>query len=208
MRHIIYKITNKINGRYYIGRHSTNNIDDSYMGSGVGIKNAIKKYGIDNFTKEIINETTSSELLWELEKEIVNDDVVNDKMSYNICYGGKHYLHGLKTYDNELFLIHQKNAAKLGAKASKKYRDSEWHRKGGMVSSKNNSSKFIYLIETNNDECFRVNGHEFKKLCQEKDWNHNTLYWSSTKYTKNDKITKGKHKGFKVTLIESPNKIV
>ena len=78
MRHYIYKITNNINGKYYVGRHSTHNIDDLYMGSGIVIKNAIKKYGIENFTKEIIVETTTSELLWELEKKIVNDDIVKD----------------------------------------------------------------------------------------------------------------------------------
>jgi hypothetical protein len=204
MRHIIYKITNRLNGKYYIGRHSTKNIDDSYMGSGVGIKNAIKKYGVENFTKEIIEETTSSELLWELEKQIVNDNIVKDNMSYNMCYGGKHYLHGLKEYNHELFLSHQKNAAKLGAKASEKYRDNEWHKKGGSSSSKNRSSKFIYKIETNTNEIYVVNGFEFKKLCLEKGWNHSTLYWSSTKHKNNEGITRGKHKGFKVNLIDSP----
>mgnify|MGYP001549942128 CR=1 FL=1 len=33
VRHIIYKITNNINNKYYIGRHSTENINDTYMGS-------------------------------------------------------------------------------------------------------------------------------------------------------------------------------
>jgi hypothetical protein len=204
MRHIIYKITNNINGKYYIGRHSTDDIYDSYMGSGIGIKNAIKKYGIENFTKEVLLETTTSELLWELEKDIVNENVVKDGMSYNMCYGGKHYLHGLRQYNPELFFSHQKKAAKLGAKASKNYRDSEWHKKGGSKSSKNRSSKFIYQIVTNNNEIYIVNGHEFKKLCLEKNWNHNTLYWCSINEKNNHTVTRGSHKGFKVNLISSP----
>ncbi len=54
MHYTIYKITNQINGKYYIGRNATKNVNDSYMGSGIGIKNAINKYGVENFTKEII----------------------------------------------------------------------------------------------------------------------------------------------------------
>jgi hypothetical protein len=49
MFYYFYKITNKINGKYYYGVHSTNNIEDGYMGSGVVITKAYEKYGIGNF---------------------------------------------------------------------------------------------------------------------------------------------------------------
>ena len=49
-----YKITNNKNGKYYYGVHSTNDLNDGYMGSGVGIKRAIEKYCIDSFTKEYV----------------------------------------------------------------------------------------------------------------------------------------------------------
>ena len=87
MKYLIYKITNTINGRYYIGRHATNNVNDGYMGSGKAISNAIKKYGEDVFVKEIIAESFSKEDLWELEKIIVNIDVDKDPLSYNMADG-------------------------------------------------------------------------------------------------------------------------
>lgn len=60
----IYKITNLINGKSYIGKkkhkESDTPLEESYMGSGRLIKEAIAKYGKDNFKKEIIEENIPS----------------------------------------------------------------------------------------------------------------------------------------------------
>ena len=86
--HYFYKITNKINNKFYYGIHSTNNIKDGYMGSGTSLKNAIKKYGIENFEKEIIQFFNSREELSEYEKDFVNENLIHDKNCYNVSCGG------------------------------------------------------------------------------------------------------------------------
>jgi len=135
MRYIIYKVTNLINNRYYIGRHATENINDNYMGSGKGILNAINKYGKENFKKEIIAEAFDSSGLWEIEKQIVNYEIVNDPLSYNMAYGGKHYLHGLKEYDPDAFIEHQRKAGLIGGHNCYNSKTDEekrsWHSSGG-----------------------------------------------------------------------------
>ena len=199
MYYTIYKITNTLNNRYYIGRHATKNIDDGYMGSGLGIINAIKKYGVENFTKEIIATAETTEALWDLEKEIVNEDVVKDPQSYNMAYGGKHYLHGLKEHDPEGFIEHQRKAG-LAYAANYKPKDKSWHAKGGSASSRKKSEQYIYHITTDTGDKHVVNGIEFKQLCKDKDWNYNTLHW---KKSMGKVKSRGQHKGFLVEQVQS-----
>ena len=199
MHYTIYKITNQINGKYYIGRHATKDVNDSYMGSGIGIKNAINKYGAENFTKEIIATADNADALWDLELKIVNEEVVKDPMSYNNAYGGKHYLHGLKQYDYDAFIEHQRKAGQQYAK-NFTGNSKEWHAKGGSKSSRMRSEQYTYRITTNEGVEYIVNGLEFKELCAEKDWNYNTLHWKKSmgKY-----ISRGKHKGFLVEQLST-----
>jgi hypothetical protein len=55
IKYYIYKTINTVNGCYYIGKHASDNIEsDDYLGSGVYLNNAIKKYGREKFIKEIL----------------------------------------------------------------------------------------------------------------------------------------------------------
>ena len=85
MFYTIYKITNLINGKYYIGKHKTKELQDNYMGSGVWLKNAFKKYGKHNFIKEIILICNSEKHMNLAERIMV---VCDPEITYNIKIGG------------------------------------------------------------------------------------------------------------------------
>lgn len=84
----LYKITNMINGKIYIGVHSTDNLNDSYMGSGVALHRAFEKYGIENFRKEILMFFHNNQELYNKESEIVTESFVERKDTYNMTTGG------------------------------------------------------------------------------------------------------------------------
>lgn len=86
--HYLYKTTCNITGRYYIGMHSTNNLDDGYLGSGRRLRASIRKYGEENHTKEILEFFDTRELLIEAEIKAITPDMINDNNCMNLMGGG------------------------------------------------------------------------------------------------------------------------
>ena len=81
--HYLYKTTCKVTGRYYIGMHSTSNLEDDYLGSGLVIRRSIRKYGEDNHKKEILEFFDSRELLVEAEKSAITPEMLDDRNCMN-----------------------------------------------------------------------------------------------------------------------------
>lgn len=85
--HYIYKIT-RDDGRFYIGMHSTDNLEDGYFGSGKLITRSIKKYGYKIHKKEILEFLESRNLLKERERQLVTEEMVTNKQCMNLVLGG------------------------------------------------------------------------------------------------------------------------
>ena len=82
---IIYKTTNKINGKFYIGFDTKD--DPNYFGSGLLIKAAIKKYGKENFIKEVLEICENKKQLSERERYWIKE-IRARELGYNIAEGG------------------------------------------------------------------------------------------------------------------------
>lgn len=91
MYFIIYETTNQINGMKYRGCHSTENINDGYLGSGSYFKKAVKKYGKENFTREILYYCKNISDMIEKESEYVDIEWIYRHDTYNLQTGGLSY---------------------------------------------------------------------------------------------------------------------
>ena len=109
---LVYKITNKTNGKFYIGCHETYNPDDGYMGSGKLIKKAILKYGIENFNKDILSFFDCREDMYDFERI----EIERVKPEYNLAIGGR----GGFAYINSNNLANNVEHGKLANEALKK----------------------------------------------------------------------------------------
>jgi hypothetical protein len=86
--HYIYKTTCNVTGRYYIGMHSTSNLEDGYIGSGRRLWLSINKHGKENHSVEILEWLPDRSSLKLREKELVNEDLLKDEMCMNLQIGG------------------------------------------------------------------------------------------------------------------------
>lgn len=87
----LYQITNLINNKIYVGVHKNklDTTDDGYMGSGKHLKYAQRKYGIENFKKEVLEIFETFDHALKKERTIVNEDFIARKDTYNIRIGGR-----------------------------------------------------------------------------------------------------------------------
>lgn len=126
----IYKITNLLNEKMYIGKHITSDIDDGYMGSGLLICRAIKKYGIENFRKEWLAFCEDEEELNYVERMLVDETWLARSDTYNLNLGGD----GGWTYINKHSLCPHSGMKNMKHTEEAKRKISETHRgeKNGM----------------------------------------------------------------------------
>jgi hypothetical protein len=147
--HYIYKTTCNVTGRWYIGMHSTNNLEDGYMGSGLRLRRSIRKYGLENHTKEILEFFEARQLLIEAEKKRITPEMLTDKNCMNLMGGGK------GGFISEEQQKHRSICA--GNAFAKKYKEDEIFRE--EVIKKRN----VGVIKAHKDGKFNYNNFEGKK---------------------------------------------
>jgi hypothetical protein len=189
--HYIYKTTCKVTGKYYVGMHSTHNLDDGYLGSGKRLRYSIRKYGVDSHIKEILEFLPNRDELKLREREIVNEELIQDKLCLNLILGGEggrgftqeeQKLNSHKSNEKQKILrknpewVHKKSM-KQSETRKKKYEEGIWVKKhffdwSGLNHSEktkqkmSESSKNKGLGDTNSQfgTCWITNGDENKKI--------------------------------------------
>lgn len=147
MYYYVYQITNLINGKIYVGKHKSakHPFDNDYYGSGKQISAAIEKYGKENFKKEVLYFCSSLEEMSDREAEIVTEDFVKRKDTYNMHKGGPGGWDHYNGSDR-----HRKNSSKGGKTAAKKLnefiadqkeKNTEWWQKWYLKVTETNQSK-------------------------------------------------------------------
>lgn len=119
--HYIYKTVNILSGKYYLGMHSTDNLNDGYLGSGKRMRYSINKHGKDNHKLIILEFVSTREELKAREKEIINLNEIAKVECMNLMVGGT---------GGFISVEQQRHRSRCAGKAlHKKMRDNEEFRK-------------------------------------------------------------------------------
>lgn len=163
MYYYVYQITNLINGKIYVGKHKSSKppLENEYYGSGKQISAAIKKYGKENFKKEVLHFCSSLEEMSNREAEIVTEDFVKRKDTYNMHKGGPggwdHY-NGTKKHKQ----TSRKGGKKQAHSPTNPFNNPEWQQK---FNSMNNPEIVLMLNQrANSPEAIAKKKETFKKI--------------------------------------------
>lgn len=199
MFYTIYKTTNLVNGKFYIGKHKTTNLNDGYLGSGKLLKRAIQKYGTENFHREILHVCESEKQMNALEKILVVPDV---EINYNLCDGGQggfSYIYRNKLYVKAGWKHTEETKIKISLNHADVSREnhpffgkklSQEHKKKLTFAGKKHTKETIEKLRISGKSrtgtkssqygtCWVTNGLENKKIKKEE-----LDFWSNKGYTK------------------------
>lgn len=165
--HFIYKTTNLLSGKYYIGMHSTDDLNDGYLGSGTRLRYSINKHGVENHVREILEFVDSRAELKKREKEIVSLDEIAKEECMNLTVGGE----GGFTPEQQRLNAEKSNARQRILRET----DSDWAKKASENISKGNKRAYeegkrerTYFYDWNG----KSHNEETKKKIGEKNSNH------------------------------------
>jgi hypothetical protein len=88
MHYYLYETKNRVNGKIYVGVHKTDDLNDGYLGSGKILRQAVEKYGVESFTKTILEQFETFEDALKREQEIVTEEFLAREDVYNLKCGG------------------------------------------------------------------------------------------------------------------------
>ena len=192
--HYIYKTTNKINGKFYVGMHSTNNLNDGYLGSGKRLRRSIHKNGVENFNIEYLEFFDTRTDLVNREKELVNEDLLKDPMCMNLKPGGEggfmNEIHREKFFKIALSDNINKKRSKKGALIThtKRKNDLDFDKKWRESLSKGLKGNTIWLGKKHSEETKRKISEIAKQRIGDKNSQYGTCW--ITNGVENKKIKK------------------
>jgi hypothetical protein len=149
----VYETTNLVNGKKYIGVSVTKNNSDNYLGSGILLKQAIKKYGVDSFNKIILKEFDNEQDARCYEKFLIEKlNAINDKNYYNLVSGG--YGGGVRKHP-----VSEETKRKISeSHTGKKLNRKQVIDMGKITLQYNLKGEFIKYFETKADAEKEING--------------------------------------------------
>jgi len=120
MKHFVYITTNLNTGKQYVGDHSTSNLNDGYLGSGIHLIRSIKKYGKKEFNQEILEFFYTKQEAFDAQEKYINKYNTLTPNGYNISPTGGSELGGFLSNETK-GKISKANKGKISFRKGKSF---------------------------------------------------------------------------------------